>query len=146
MCKVAVPSLAIVVSLALTGCYPALRATQPHARFSVQDTDKHPIEGATIMLATWRGWYGRQTVEEYRTDAAGKFLLPSKHSWEWQIMLPDGRSWYEFSYCIEKPGYRAISEPRPNFRKRLTIVMERTNKHSACAWPDEAGPARVIEE
>ena len=141
--------LIAALCLGLAGCYPALRTVQPKARFVVQDASQHPIEGATVMLVTRRMWLGAQTMTPFRTDAAGKISLRATHQWEWQVMLPDGVSWYEWSYCIEKPGYRAVAELKPEFRKPVIVMMERTEKHSACAWPTvdaQPGPMRVVEE
>src|SRR5262245_13433735 len=115
------PSLFIILvtlCLGLAGCFPAPRVVQPKARFLVQDASGHPLEGATVTLATHRMPFpsplGR-TMTEFRTDAAGKVSLREKHIWEMQALLPDGTSWYEWIYCIEKPGYRPVFSVEPKF-------------------------------
>ena len=141
--------LAAALCLGLAGCYPALRTVQPRARFVVQDASQHPIEGAAVMLGTRHMWFGAKTLTQFRTDAVGKVSLRATHRWEWQVMGPDGFSWYGWSYCIEKQGYRAVAELNPVFRKPVIVVMERTEKRSACAWPtadEPPGPVRVVEE
>jgi hypothetical protein len=108
---------------------------RPKARFLVQDASGQPIEDATITLATHRMRFGERVLTQYRTDAAGKVSLRAKHTWKWQILLPDGVTWYEWIYCIDKPGYRPAFEVNPDFSKPVVAVLERSEQRLVCKWP-----------
>jgi hypothetical protein len=135
-------SLIVVMTpcVLLAGCFPAPVPVQPKAQFLVRDANGHPIENAVVTLATHRMPFpsaSERTLSHFRTDAAGKVTLKTKRTWELQVMLPDGSSWYEWIYCIEKPGHRAVFSTSPDFGKPVVAFLEYSEKRSACKWPTD---------
>jgi len=128
---------------ALCACYPALTAVQPRVDLSVADTSGAPIEDAAFTLATFKQPMpsaANAIRVTYRTDERGYLTLPKRRKWVWQVVLPDGMTWYTWAYCVEKPGYRATAEIDASFGEPIAIVLEDTSAPSECVWPsgDEA--------
>jgi hypothetical protein len=144
--------IAVTACAGLTGCYPALKVSQPNVRLIVRDAQGEPVQNATVTLATYRNTLPAlypATVATYQTDAAGKLSLRKRRTWEWQLMLPDGMVWYSWAYCIEKPGYRAVASVQPDFSKPDVVVLEQSATASRCKWRSESEwqyQVKIVEE
>jgi hypothetical protein len=133
-------SLILGSSIALGGCFPALKPVQPTARVTVVDSRGVAVEGARFTLATFRQPFPlphATVLTTYRTDRDGRLTLRKKRRWVWQILLPDGVTWYTWAYCIEKPGFKATAVTEPMFEEPITVVLEDAPVASECVWPSE---------
>jgi hypothetical protein len=132
--------LATVVILGLSGCYPALRTEQPKVMLRVHDESGRPIKDATFTLATYRYPFPSprttKLLTQY-TDAGGVVSLSKKRKWQWEILLPDGSAWYEWGFCLEKPGYRAVASADADFDDLAEVVLKESPVSSRCKWPGE---------
>jgi hypothetical protein len=140
--------LASTGCLALGACFPALKVVQPRADFIVRDAAGAAVENAAVTLATFRypfPFARSTTLATYRTDMTGTVSLRKKRKWLWQVLLPDGVSWYNWAYCVEKPGYRAAAAVEPDFGEPLAVVLEAAAKPSVCEWPGGDEPYHQVE-
>ena len=128
----------VIACMALGACFPALKPVQPRVSLKVTDSRGVALEGARFTLATFRQPFPfphTTVLTTYHTDRGGSLAVRKKRKWVWQIMLPDGVTWYTFAYCIEKDGYRAIAETEPAFGEPLTVVLADAPGRSECVWP-----------
>jgi hypothetical protein len=124
----------------LCACYPALTAVQPRVDLRVTDTRGAPIEDAAFTLVTFKQPFRSAETAlraTYRTDESGSLTLPKRRRWVWQVVLPDGMTWYTWAYCVEKPGYKATAESDESFGEPIAIVLEDATAPSACVWPSD---------
>jgi hypothetical protein len=132
--------LILASSLALGGCYPALKAVQPKVTLTVVDSRGVAIEAASFTLATFRQPFPfphSTVLTTHRTDHDGRLALRKRREWIWQILLPDGVTWFTWAYCIEKPGFKATAVTAPLFDEPITVVLEDAPLASECVWPGE---------
>lgn len=128
----------LAVAVATAGCYPALMTQQPDVKLTVRDTRGVPVSGASFTLATYRFPFptpGTTTFAKFATDAAGGLRVPKRRDLLVQVALPDGGRWYNWAYCIEKPGYRAIAAVEPDLTSDVSVVLEESATPSVCKWP-----------
>ncbi len=132
-------SLILGGSAALGGCFPALTAVQPKVRLTVVDPRGVPVDGASFTLATFRQPFPRDATTvrtTHWTEQNGTLVLRKRRKWMWQVLLPDGGTWYTWVYCIEKPGFKAVAVTKPTFAEPITVVLEDSPMGSECVWPD----------
>jgi hypothetical protein len=132
--------LVLVGALGLTGCYPALKVVRPKVDLTVRDAGGGAVENAAVTLATFQypfPFAHSTALTTYQTDAAGALSLRKRRKWLWQVLLPDGVRWYNWAYCIEKSGYRAVAAVEPDFSEPLVVVLEPSATSSVCKWPTD---------
>jgi hypothetical protein len=130
--------LVLFTSLLVSGCYPALKTEQPKLRVTVRDASGAPVPDAAFTLATYRYPFptaASTTFAKFATDGAGEVRVPRRRDWLVQLALPDGIRSYDWAYCIEKPGYRAVAAVEPDFSEAVTVSLERSTTPSVCKWP-----------
>jgi hypothetical protein len=130
--------LTLIACAELCACYPALKTEQPKVRLSVRDPSGAPVAGASFTLATNRYPFpmsASTTFATFETDELGMLRVPKRRDWLVQVMLPDGIRWYDWAYCIEKPGYRAVAAVEPDSFRSLEVVLEPSATPSVCKWP-----------
>jgi hypothetical protein len=143
-------TVAIVFLFVLSGggCVPALLTIEPSADFLVVDTDGNPIEGANVNFATTRGPFGPRTVAIYVTDSKGQHKVKKKKKWHTIVFLPDGTTWYEWNFCVEKSGYKPFASEQPDFGRPFVVALKRSDIEANCQWPTDSPfyPAKVVRE
>ena len=146
--KLKAVSIALFIGLFAAGCVPALLTIQPNADILIVDADGIPVEGATVNFATTRGPFGPRTVDVYVTDSKGQLKVKKKRKWHMIIFLPDGTTWYEWNFCIERSGYTPFASQQPDFSEPLLVSLEVSKSEAHCQWPTHSPfyPAEVVRE
>ena len=140
----ALPILAAAVGL--SGCWPALKVSEPRAHFTVTDESGVPVGGAKVMMTKQTVPLGRpELIGEFLTDSNG--VLDRFPNRQWLIIapLPDVATGFAWAYCIEKAGYRAVTRPLEHSHKPTAVVLDPSAHPSTCKAPDDFGPLRVVE-
>lgn len=140
----ALPILAIAV--VLSGCWPELKVAEPRAHIAITDESGAPIDGARVMVITQQYFLGPTHVHEFLTDSKGVVDLRPQRQWVIEGALPDASVWFDWTFCVEKAGYRAVQAPLEHSRKATAIVLEPSVRKSTCEPPDQVYPhVRVVE-
>lgn len=141
-------TLAAVTCIVVSGCYPALKVVRPRVDLVVQDSEGKGLQGAAFTLATYHYPFpmaSSTTLTTHQTGVAGDLKLNKRRKWLWQIALPDGIRWYDWAYCVEKPGYRAVVAVEPDFTEPIAVMLERSTTSSVCDWPTVDEPYYQVE-
>ena len=111
--------------LLLSGCFPAFRTIQPKVQFVVQDPAGRPVENATFTFATYTGRRpSMMQVDRYQTSAAGVVSIRKRGKVQLIIAMPDATPTYDWAYCVEKEGYRALAVQWFRPKDRMTVTLE----------------------
>jgi hypothetical protein len=105
----------LAVAATATGCIPLYPTVRAAKHGTVLDAEAgRPISGATVRVESFRvptppgeGW-GVELVRsiEVRTDANGRWSVPSEHEWTVGILAPDGLPLYTDVYCVLAQGFQ----------------------------------------
>jgi hypothetical protein len=140
--------VASIGCVALSACYPALKVMRPRVDLTVRDVSGAAVADATFTIATYRYPFPSarsMSLASYQTERSGVLKLRKRRDWLWQVLLPDGVRWYDWAYCVEKPGYRAVAAVEPDFGEPITVVLEPFPRPSNCDWPTAEEPYYEVE-
>lgn len=140
--------LAFAACGVLCACYPALKTEQPKVRLSVSDAGGMPLAGVSFTLATFRYPFPTArstTFAKFETDDEGQLRVRQRRDLLMQMALADGSGWYDWAYCIEKPGYRAVVAIEPDFSNEIAVVLQASATPSVCKWPTDEQSYRQVE-
>lgn len=125
----------------LCGCVPWSTTLQPEVHLSVSDTSGKPIKNAFVKFAIYRiALQPEVKIIELHTNENGSFRLELETYTQMVALAPEGGHSYDWSYCIEKQGYRPIirnSLTKKHFSSgTLMETMTPTSKLEQCQWQD----------
>jgi len=131
----------------LTACVPVLLTTQPRTNLIVTDSASSPIEGADVSFATFRGPFGPRSIVNFITDSQGEINIDRETEWHTFVFLPDGSTWYDWYFCVEKSGYKAQASAYGEIPRIIEITLEESSFVERCEWPDNPSyPAHIVSD
>ena len=123
----------------LTGCFPVYKTLQPDVNFTVIDESQKPVTGAEVNLITSSYPYG---FEKFRnkeiTGNNGKASFNSKNQMRVEILMPHGREFFFWNWCISKDGYETNSSSYgsgDDFLSNQIIILKKGVSSSCPAAP-----------
>jgi len=129
--------LAISVVL-LASCAPWRTTTQPEAQFRIMDSSSIPVEGARVHLASYSvSKVPKDTVILQIADDEGRVHFPEESYWQLVVVAPGGATFYGWSFCIDKPGFKPHAENslrREDFVEMRQVVLESAEENLRCEW------------
>jgi len=131
--------LILTISIVLlASCTPWRTTTQPEAQFRVMDTSSAPVEGAKVHLASYSvSKMPKDTVVRQIADFDGRVHFPEEAYWQLVVVAPGGATFYGWSFCVDKPGFKPHAENslrREDFVETRQIVLESSEKNWKCEW------------
>ena len=139
-------TLPILAAVGLSGCWPALKVSEPRVHFTVTDESGAPVGGAKVMMtkqAVPLGW--PELIGEFLTDSDGVFDRFPNREWLIIVPLPDVTTGYAWTYCVEKAGYRAVMGPLEQSHKPTAVVLEPSARESSCEFSADRRSLLVVE-
>ena len=109
-----------VCTLALTACvpYPVYKTLQPAAQVMVNDSEGHPVPGASVTLIASAYPYGwEKTRETQLTDGAGIAHFEAHREWRAEVNFIHGSEQYFWNWCVRKDGFQTFTTTDGNADK-----------------------------
>lgn len=106
-----------------SGCVPWYASVQPSASVLVTSVDEAPLEGANVILKTWRPFDGVASLEERSTGPTGQVDLEERGQWMAACLAPDGFPHFFWDVCVEKHGYDAQVINRVESGETVLVVL-----------------------
>lgn len=133
--------LSVLLFLILSGCAPWPTTTQPEVNLFVVDEVGNPISGARVFFASYKiAITPESTIVTGKTNNQGMFHLERTAYTQMVIFAADGGHFFDWSYCIEKPGLQAIARNSlsESYFSEGSIVekMNISSETQECKWQE----------
>jgi hypothetical protein len=133
--------LFLLMVTTLAGCAPWPTTKQPEVDILVVDEKGEPIKGALVLFANYKVALTPEVqIVTTSTDERGRVHLEQESYVQMIFLAPDGGHSYDWSYCIQKAGYRATvrnSLSMNHFVKDgIEVTMLRSGKREECKWQE----------
>lgn len=101
-------SVVLALTLLISACVLWPTTDRPEVTFVVKDPSNAPVAGAKVKFATYSlGMAPRSEMLEVVTSQEGVAVISGTWHWQLVILAPDGATFYDWSYCVEKSGFSA---------------------------------------
>lgn len=128
-------------SMALGGCYPALKAVQPKVKLTVVDSRGVAIEGASFTLATFHQPFPfphSTVLTTYRTDHEGSLALRKRREWAGRYCSQTASRGTRGRIASRNPASKPGPSLNRSSKNRLPSCSRRHHSHrNACGRANE---------
>lgn len=105
-------AFAVLGPLMLGGCipFPTLDTISPTAEVTVVDETGAPVEGALVELTSHQfPGFSEDRVKLETTNRSGHVYFEPQREVHMSSLMPHGMRFFQFSWCISKPGFETIT-------------------------------------
>lgn len=141
-------ALITLLSMAVSGCFPAAIRSLPGSTIAVVDDQGQPVENARLRLVTYQDFIQRvvpTTPDTFHSNRQGIVKLPSGRDLVIQMALPDAYRFYAWQFCLSKEGYGATIGGIQAGERVPQVVLHAFDGTSTCRFSAEKRSLEVVE-